>query len=323
MFGVLQSVALATGFQTLEPWVRRSNAAPVKRSFPRISVQFSNGRFVVRMASHFHSAIACQASLVYSSRADYSVDALPSETDRWKFLDHPAADRATRSPRRVLQKMQDKLSTNDKLSGHLLSHLLVIGVSATENRSKSFLRHLWQYLPEEFKIFWLCHSDRDVGQILRFYRELPFRPQTVQTPKLHILRHTNPGLFLLHAYQYSAAVSRRGELASRLPPGRLYPQRPSRTSYKQTPLNRKPWPALARSTIPTKSRTVTKASIFCRDQVKIANGDLRMRRFPKDRWSGRRKVSPFNGRHISTDKAESGTRKVKSRSANPGKSDDH
>ena len=225
------------------------------------------------------SALATQRSIVklhgsrHSLRADYSVDALPSETDLRTFLDYflSSTGRAKRQGS----------STENFGAADLRHHLLIAGVGATENRSKAFIKYLWEHLPLEFNIFWLCHSTKDVKNISDFHEEL-LRLRNDKSvpaaPTLHVLRHTNHGLFLLHAYQYL----RRGlppkriiyPLVSRLatPPMRLYSPEESAGGDGQSPMSSNPRSSAGQSALQTDSAHAATAGLAAQAAKPPAGG---------------------------------------------------
>jgi hypothetical protein len=68
----------------------------------------------------------------YSLRADYSLDTLPPEQDRWRFLEYLLSAKGRRD-----------LESRDRAEGGLdfHSHLIVMGVSAADRRTKGAHRH--------------------------------------------------------------------------------------------------------------------------------------------------------------------------------------
>ena len=150
------------------------------------------------------SALSSQRSLVklhgtrHSLRADYTLDALPSESDRWRFLEYLVSPEG-----RERVTSQCHPDYNDPLPP--VNHLLVMGVAATERRTRSFIEHAWRHLKHEFKVLWLCHTTADVAKVQTFTEEFLVSHHVSHLPKdwkgSHILRYTHLGLFFLQLYQ--------------------------------------------------------------------------------------------------------------------------
>lgn len=130
----------------------------------------------------------------YSLRVDYSLDAPPSESDKKRFLEYLLSGKGRSD------SVKPKSPTN--LDFH--NHLLVMGYSASDRRTIAFIKYAWQHLSEEFRVFWLCYSDRDIAEIEKITREFcESQNDKVHQTRKHsiILRHTDFGLFLLQLYQ--------------------------------------------------------------------------------------------------------------------------
>ena len=167
--------------------------------------------FETHLQSHLPhwSALCNQRSLIkmhgnrHSVRVDYSLDAPPSETDRWRFLEYLLSAKGRRD-------LRENLATRT-LSGLLEpeNHILVMGFSAADRRIRSFIEQAWLYLDaSKFKVFWICFTPEDVSSVVEFTRDFQRR---VRTQKPHIgnsdwlgsciVRHTDVGLLLLHILQ--------------------------------------------------------------------------------------------------------------------------
>lgn len=144
----------------------------------------------------------------YSLRADYSLDELPSETDKRRFLEYLLSG-----------KGRSDLARNTKAVGlDFQNHLLVMGYSGNDCRTRAFIEHAWQRLHKDFRVFWLCYSNRDVTEAQKFTKNF-FEESKGGDPdeQRHsiILRHTDFGFFLLQLYQ---------TIRKNLPPlGSLFP----------------------------------------------------------------------------------------------------
>ncbi len=149
------------------------------------------------------SALAGHRSLIkmhgnlYSLRVDYTLDALPTETDRRRFVEYL---RSTTQSSPFLAP-----AAPDEIFSHR-NHLLLLGVSAAERRTRDFIKHAWNHLGPDFKVFWLCHTERDVHNVQTFAKE--FQEQSRDDRFIskdwdgaHILRYPYLGLFFLQLYQ--------------------------------------------------------------------------------------------------------------------------
>ncbi len=147
------------------------------------------------------SALSTQRSLVklhgnrHSLRADYTLDVLPSESDCRCFLEYL-----------LTAKGRAELSSqfNPKQRGPLpfQNHLLMLGFSARERRTRSFVEYAWTHLRPDFKVFWLCHSSEDVEHVRRLthnYHTTAKRGREWQGS--YILRFPHIGLLFLHVFQ--------------------------------------------------------------------------------------------------------------------------
>jgi hypothetical protein len=155
--------------------------------------------FEVHMASSLPpwSALEDQRSLVkmhgnlYSLRVDYTLDALPVEADRWRFLEYLLA------PKERLRLADDL--RRGALTGRNFEHgghLLVMGAAASERRTRAFIEHACRHLEEGFKVFWLCYTMDDLEAVKKFSREAQAKPGTFR-----ILRHPDYGLLFTELYQ--------------------------------------------------------------------------------------------------------------------------
>ncbi len=141
------------------------------------------------------SAVSRVRSLVklhgnrHSLRADYSLDAQPSEEDKEGFLEYLVGEK---NPRRaeLVEKPLD-----------FQNHLLVMGVSGDDNRTLALIEHACKRLNENFRVFWLCYSDRDVAEIRKFAERYCEGSGGKRLRGPVVLKHTNYGLLLLQLYQ--------------------------------------------------------------------------------------------------------------------------
>ncbi len=145
---------------------------------------------------------------LYSLRVDYTLDALPAESDRWRFLEYLL------SPKERLELgkgvRRGSLTSGRTEHGDQLpcrrdvaterfehgSHLLVMGVAASERRTRAFIEHACRHLKKGFHVFWLCYTPKDLVEVTKFAQELALEPDTFQ-----ILRHPDYGLLFTELYQ--------------------------------------------------------------------------------------------------------------------------
>ena len=132
----------------------------------------------------------------HSLRADYSLDAHPSENDKMRFVEYLV----TRESRMELRKRKPPLF-------EVQNHLFVMGSKAEDGRTRELIEYAWRSLKPEFKVFWLCYSERDVRAIQDFTRDFKKDFKTSDSkadPEWQgsiILRYADFGLFLLQLYQ--------------------------------------------------------------------------------------------------------------------------
>ena len=129
-------------------------------------------------------------------RADYSLDGLPSEEDRTRFVHYLLSSQGRAqhlSPKDDAAWPPDREPKLD-----FKNHLLVIGFSASDRRIRSLIETAWKRLNPAFRVFWICYSERDVAETKSFIDDnYPKKSGDYRT----ILRHSHSGLFLLQLYQ--------------------------------------------------------------------------------------------------------------------------
>ncbi len=172
--------------------------------------------FEVHMASSLPpwSALEEKRSLIkmhgnlYSLRVDYTLDALPVESDRWRFLEYLLLPRerlrlAEGLPSGSLTSRRTEPGRQPPVRQPLTSerfehgnHLLVMGVAASERRTRAFIEHACRHLKKGFQVFWLCYTPRDLVEVKKFAQESALEPETFQ-----ILRHPDYGLLFTELYQ--------------------------------------------------------------------------------------------------------------------------
>jgi hypothetical protein len=125
----------------------------------------------------------------YSLRADYTLDVLPSEQDKQRFLEY-------------LLSSEGRRQSSDAGPLPFQNHLLVIGVSGNDRRTRSVIEHAWKKLGPSFRVFWLCYSEQDVRRIQEFTAEVQAKSDKGEDWEGSIiLRYTDAGLLLLQLYQ--------------------------------------------------------------------------------------------------------------------------
>src|SRR5579872_818118 len=171
----------------------------------------------------------------HSLRADYSLDTLPSEEDKRRFLEYLLSGVG-----RSAWASETMKAGRDNDSSDFQNHLLVMGCSGKERRTLAFIDYAWRHLKPGFKVFWLCHAEDDVKRIQAFTQEFCDRSGRHDAECSVILRHTSVGLLLLQLYQ---------TIRGNLPPlGGLFPSvsrltlPPLPTTYGRKPSSADPTP---------------------------------------------------------------------------------
>jgi hypothetical protein len=126
----------------------------------------------------------------YSLRADYSLDSIPNEADKDRFLDYFLSPDG-----------RHRLSDPSTRDAEIQSCPLMLG-TVLEPRTQAFIEHAWTRLGSSFRVFWVCYSEDDVASIKKFTADYHRRHK--KTSDWHgstILRHTESGLLLLQLYQ--------------------------------------------------------------------------------------------------------------------------
>lgn len=132
----------------------------------------------------------------HSLRADHSLDTLPSEEDKQRFLEYLLSARGRNA---LIGEPKGALSAMGPLD--FQNYLLVMGCSGKEERTLAFIEHAWKHLGKEFGVFWLCHSDEDVKRIAKRTARFYDQRKDPEWKGSIILRHPNLGLLLLQLYQ--------------------------------------------------------------------------------------------------------------------------
>lgn len=134
----------------------------------------------------------------HSLRADYSLDTLPSEEDKQRFVEYLLSGEG----RSMLNNQPVGLGGVTKPLD-FQNHLLVMGCSGRERRTMALVECAWEHLKDDFKVFWLCHTASDVERIKDFTGKIcnRLKEKRSRTEMSIILRHTNFGLLLLELYQ--------------------------------------------------------------------------------------------------------------------------
>lgn len=149
-----------------------------------------------------HRALVKMHGNLYSLRVDYTLDALPKEMDRQRFLEY------LRGTSHMYSVDADRFPVS--LSRPYPPHrnqLLVMGVSAADRRTRDFVTFAWKRLAPTFKVYWLCYSRNDVETVQAFTREFKenhpndSRFNDPQWEGSRVLRYSQTGLLLLQLYQ--------------------------------------------------------------------------------------------------------------------------
>lgn len=129
----------------------------------------------------------------YGLRADYSLDAEPTERDRQHFISY------------LLGKGVE--SNSGKLVAQ--NHLFVVGVSASDARIISFIREALSKFDDSFRIFWVAHSSKDVENIRKL--------SIFDNKRFRIIHHSFLGFLLTELYQRLRFTLPPGEVIFPLP----------------------------------------------------------------------------------------------------------
>lgn len=169
--------------------------------------------------------VSSQRSLIklhggrYGLRANYSLDSIPSQDDQRAFTSYFSTKHF--EPDEWLEAKTYPENTQ--------AHLLVLGSSAKDSRTRAFIVTAMARLPG-MKVFWICNSPSSVATVEKEFASVLHR--------FNILQHSNLGLLLLQMYQH---------LTNSLPPSGIdYPaiwqlpldnvRRPDPDVSKQRPL---------------------------------------------------------------------------------------
>lgn len=124
----------------------------------------------------------------YGLRADYTLDVIPSESDRRQFVSY-LADRV------IIDNVRGP--TSELLEAR--RHLLVLGVSASDERVIALIHTAQRKLKETFKIFWVAYRKVDEEMARELLTQ--FFGKNAERSRFHILQHKFPGLLFLELYQ--------------------------------------------------------------------------------------------------------------------------
>src|SRR5579872_2668716 len=127
----------------------------------------------------------------HSLRADYSLDTLPSEEDKQRFLEYLLSANA--------RNKSEPYNASNKLD--FQNFLLIMGFSGNDRRTLAFIEYAWRRLHKHFGVFWICHSDKDVETIRKHTEKFFTEAGDDNFKGSIILRHANLGLLLLQLYQ--------------------------------------------------------------------------------------------------------------------------
>ena len=162
----------------------------------------------------------------YGLRADYSLDRPPNDDDVRQFVSYLAGREISESE--WYESRGGRQSKGHVIHRHPIAakrHLLVVGLSASDERINSMLRTACETL-SEFKVFWVSYrKDAAAGAADLLHRlffndqkRTPTSPAPHKTECYSVIRHQFPGLLFLQSYQ---------ELMHSLPSSRaLFPSTP-------------------------------------------------------------------------------------------------
>lgn len=138
----------------------------------------------------------------YGLRADYSLNAMPSEDDIKAFVE------ALTSPRQESSEGRSPISKatpKSIVAGETLvtrNHLFVLGVSGADLRVTKLIEGALKRITDRnFRIFWICYSKRDEDEVTAL-RDRLCSSRLCDKATFVILQHTYSGVFLLQLYQH-------------------------------------------------------------------------------------------------------------------------
>lgn len=108
---------------------------------------------------------------ILETRADTSINEPPTPADKQRFFQY------LRGPNKPHKKQPDDF---------VPSHLLVLGYSASDPRCVQMIRYTLDMDPG-FKVFWTCHTPRDVQRVQRFFGMYKDRVFILQTDRTDLL----------------------------------------------------------------------------------------------------------------------------------------
>jgi len=148
----------------------------------------------------------------YGLRADFSLDAMPSETDSATFVSYLAKQDVTAD--QLFSPSGTQTKSNPDLHDSPIA-LLVAGISASDRRIVRLLESALTNLPH-LRIYWVFHSATDRAALNRLLAREPWRRTTCENSRrFWFTQHTDLGLLFLQLYQ---------ECVGTLPPyGIMYP----------------------------------------------------------------------------------------------------
>lgn len=164
----------------------------------------------------------------YGLRADHSLDALPDDVDRRRFVSYLAR-------RKISQTEWDGFRTSDKRQAIATRrHLFVVGISGQDQRITSLIATAAQVL-KNLQVFWLCFLERDMRDVQTLANQLKQATSPGSTDirvTFRILRHQNVGLFFQQLLQHrTCALPATGVM---FPSGPRLPV-PARPFHQPTP----------------------------------------------------------------------------------------
>ena len=126
------------------------------------------------------------------TRADFSLDAMPSLEDRERFFHYVCGH----SPRKSARRESGPPLPLDRRN-RAENHLLVLGYSGSDNRCVQLIKHVLDHSPRT-KLFWVCFSENDLASLGKLFSENAYHQPA---DRLVVTATDRPDLLLLELYQ--------------------------------------------------------------------------------------------------------------------------
>jgi hypothetical protein len=124
-------------------------------------------------------------------RADYTLDDELTQEEKDHYLTYFLSGEGKASVDQAKAYARSGKSGNPLIR----RHLLVMGCSSSDERIWSWICYAAEQLGSDFKVFWVCYSERDYDDVTEKLRKANL------SGRFYLLRHTQQGLLLLQLYQ--------------------------------------------------------------------------------------------------------------------------